>query len=82
MLSREPPASSDHTIKTHGERNTPIFRYKDPRNPPSSSIDTGKNQTSDVRRRRCWMQVYTTIKRWAKPPTLSSKDDRFPRTPP
>jgi len=44
MLSREPPASSDHTIKTHGERNTPILRYKDPRNPPLSSIDTGETE--------------------------------------
>jgi hypothetical protein len=44
MLSREPPASTNHNFSTHGERNTPKFRYKDPRNPPSNCIDAGKSE--------------------------------------
>src|SRR2546421_6440367 len=80
MLSREPPASSDHNIKTHGERNTPIFRYNDPRNPPLEQHRHREKRTSHVRRRRCWMQVYTTVKRSAKPSLMSANDAALFRT--
>src|SRR5437660_35831 len=56
MLSREPPRSTVGYL--HGERNTPKFRFKDPRNAKRERQNWAK-PGKEHSGRRCWMQVYT-----------------------